>query len=513
MKSNVTKKKTLDVNKNLYDHDIEAAVLGAILLENEQFKSISEDFSPNVFEKYLHRVVAESILQLFSKNEPIDILTVTKKIHENGLLKDIGGAYEVSVLTNRIASAQNLDAHYKILQEKYVEREIVKISEMAKQRVFSYGYDVFDTHDWFVKSAEDILNPIKNKTSVSQIQQVHEEYLVDMTKIIQSGSPTGVKMHIRYMDNLTGGWKSGHMITIAARTSIGKSIFGICSALYPAMYDGTPTAFFSLEMTKQDVVNRVQSIISGINSSKLSKKQLNSDEVSWLNANLDLSKIPMYVDDKPSMTLIEFRTKARKLVQENGVKLIVLDYIQLMKSGSNHAIREQEVSEIARGIKEIAKELSVPIISLAQLNRGVESRGGDKKPALHDLRESGEIEMSSDMVILLYRPEYYGISEYEYDGAFFPNTDGLFVNIIAKHRGGVLGEVYMRLIHEQTKLENWDFDITERTVTIKDGEDFVKKNFDNSKKSDTFVNDTKVEVLSNNLDFLSQGKAQEEEPF
>lgn len=505
------KKKTLDVNKALYSHDMEEAVLGALLLESESFKELAEEFNPNVFDKHLHNVVANAILELTSKNEPVDILTVTKKVHENGLLGDIGGAYSISALTNRVASSVNLQYHYKILQQKYIEREIVKISDLAKQRVFSYGYDIFETHDWFVKSVEDILKPIKSKTSVSHIHDVHLDYLVDMTNIIETGAPTGVKMHIRYMDNLTGGWKNGHMITIAARTSIGKSIFGIMAALNPAMIDNIPTALFSLEMTKQDVVNRVQSIISGMNSSKLSKKLLNKDEVAYLNANLDLSKIPMYIDDKPSMTLIEFRTKARKLVQEKGVKLIVLDYIQLMKGGGNYGTREQEVSDIARGVKEIAKELNVPIISLAQLNRGVEARGGDKKPALHDLRESGEIEMSSDMVILLYRPEYYGLQEYEFDGQFFPNVHGLFVNIIAKHRGGVLGEVYMRLIHDQTKLENWDFELTDRTITRKDTEKNNQNNFAHSNKNSTFVPDEKVTVINENTDFLSQGKIRKDD--
>jgi len=506
------KKKTLDTNKKLYDHDFESAILGAVLLESHALKEIIEEFNPNVFDLKDHKIVAEAILDLYNKNEPIDILTVTKKVNDNGMLKEIsGGAYFIASLTNRIASSVNLQYHYKIIQQYYLERTMLMVSEQAKNRIFTYGNDVFETHAWFCNAVEDILRPIKSKTSLSHVQQIHEDYLVEMTNIIETGAPTGIKMHLKHMDNLTGGWKKGHLITIAARTSIGKSIFGICAALYPAMYDKIPTAFFSLEMTKQDVVNRVQSIISGIDSSKIAKKQLSKEEVAWLNANLNMADIPMFIDDKPAMTLIEFKAKARKLVQEKGVQLIVVDYIQLMKSGQNIQIREQEVSEIARGLKEIAKELQVPIISLAQLNRGVESRGGDKKPMLHDLRESGEIEMSSDMVILLYRPEYYGLTEYEFAGTLFTDTFGLFVNIIAKHRGGSLGEVMMRLVHNNVKLVNWEFELTERTVTKQDTQNFNKNNFAQSNKSSTFVPDEKTSIVTENTDFLSQGQMRKDD--
>jgi replicative DNA helicase len=240
---------------------------------------------------------------------------------------------------------------------------------------------------------------------------------------------------------------------------MGKTAAAVSMVMHPALIDNEPVAIFSLEMSAHQLVGRMQSNISGVNVSKIVKKQLSIQEFDEISvACVDLQQAPIYIDDTPNISLLELKGKARKLVREQGVKLIVIDYLQLMRSGMQIPNREQEIAEISRGLKGLAKELNIPVIALSQLSRGVEARGGDKKPMLSDLRESGQIEQDADMVIFCYRPEYYGIEHYEVGGTEF-ETHGLFMLLIAKHRNGELGEIPLKFIHEQTKLKNYDFNL------------------------------------------------------
>jgi replicative DNA helicase len=250
----------------------------------------------------------------------------------------------------------------------------------------------------------------------------------------------------------------------------------------PAIYHNIPVAFFSLEMSSEQVVSRMQSILSQYNVSRLVKKQLKGYELQDFESRTkQLEKAPIYIDDTPSLSIFELKSKARQLVREKGVKMLVVDYLQLMQSsGGRNQSREQEIGEISRGLKAIAKELDVPVIALSQLSRGVEARGGEKKPQLSDLRESGQIEQDADMVLFCYRPEYYHIDQYEVDGRTF-EAHGLFMLIIAKHRNGELGEIPLRFIHEQTKITNHsissDFkpsvDFDNKKTSIRPNEEFA----------------------------------------
>jgi replicative DNA helicase len=255
------------------------------------------------------------------------------------------------------------------------------------------------------------------------------------------------------LDNVTNGFQKSDLIILAGRPSMGKTASVVSMALYPALFQNIPIAIFSLEMSNEQIVSRMQSFISEINVSKIVKKQLTMSDVEQIKQTCyPLETAPIYIDDTPNISLLELKGKARKLVKENNVQLIVIDYLQLMRSGLNIQNREQEIAEISRGLKGLAKELDVPVIALSQLSRLVESRG-DKKPMLSDLRESGSIEQDADMVMFCYRPEYYGIDNYEIGGEAF-DSKGLFMLIIAKHRNGELGEVPLTFVHSQAKITN-----------------------------------------------------------
>ena len=257
------------------------------------------------------------------------------------------------------------------------------------------------------------------------------------------------------LDNLTNGWQKSDLIIIAGRPAMGKTSISVIFAMNPAIYHNIPVAFFSLEMSSEQVVSRMQSILSEYNVSRLVKKQLKGYELpDFESRTKQLEKAPIYIDDTPSLSIFELKSKARQLVREKGVKMLVVDYLQLMQSnGGRNQSREQEIGEISRGLKAIAKELNVPVIALSQLSRGVETRGGEKKPQLSDLRESGQIEQDADMVMFCYRPEYYEMNDYEIGGQVY-DTRGLFLLLVAKHRNGSLGDVPLKFIHENTNIVN-----------------------------------------------------------
>lgn len=432
--------------------ELEEAVLGALLLESSIFDTIGKDFSPNLFYKEANILVATAIVEMFRANEAIDILTVSQKLKANGELEKVGGAYYVSALTNRIASSANIEHHIKLLQQYTLKRSLIKICGGAVQKAYSDHDDIFDTYTDVQVSVDDALKQVLNY-DVASIKDIHLQGLAESREVANGQGVSGVETGLKMVDRLTSGWQKSDLIILAGRPAMGKTAMALSMVVNPSIKKDIPVAIFSLEMSKQQLGGRIQSNLSGVDVSKIIKKQLDLGDIDYIEKNcIKLLTSPLYIDDTPNISLIELKSKARRLVREKGVRLIVIDYLQLMRSGLNIMNREQEIAEISRGLKGLAKELEIPIVALSQLSRLVEGRS-DKKPQLSDLRESGQIEQDADMVMFCYRPEYYGVDTYEINSESI-EASGLFMLIIAKHRNGELGEVPLRFIHSLAKITN-----------------------------------------------------------
>jgi replicative DNA helicase len=435
--------------------ELEEAILGACMLESEAINIVVDILTPDCFYKEANQILFMAIIDLYKRSSPIDILTVCQKLKSLDKLEDVGGAYYISSLTNRIASSSNIEYHSRIVVQQYLKREMIRLSTENIKNAYDDTLDVFDTFQKGITKIEGAISGVI-KYDVKQIGKVHEKVIAESIIVAQSGIKSGVPTGFRNVDNFTNGWQKTDLIILAGRPAMGKSVCGLAFALNPAIRDNIATAVFSLEMSNDQLVGRAQSSLSGINSSRIIKKQLTVDEVLLVESRcFELNTAPIYIDDTPSLSLIDLKGKARKLVRDKKVRLIVIDYLQLMTVDAGKGNREQEVSMISKGLKALAKELDIPIIALSQLSRAVESRGGDKKPMLSDLRESGSIEQDADMVIFCYRPEYYGIETYEIGGETL-ECSGLMSLIVAKHRAGSLGELRLGFNGDLTKLENYD---------------------------------------------------------
>jgi replicative DNA helicase len=411
----------------------------------------------NLFIDERNKLIADSILKLYKRNQAIDILTLVNQLSSDSKLDEAGGAAHVSQLTNRVASSRNVSYHIRILQESALRKSLIKIGQAATAKSFDPTQDVFDL---FNETQINLDNAIKKVINyeIKGAGVIHDEILLKSLEILEKGTKSGVSTGLRLLDNLTNGWQNSDFIILAGRPGMGKTAAAVSMCIYPAMEKKEPIAIFSLEMSNEQLVSRMQSYLSGVNVSKVVKKQLTLDEIDQIGKKaIGLKTAPIFIDDTPNISLLDLKGKARKLKKENDIKLLVIDYLQLMRSGDKSSSREQEIAEISRGLKGLAKELNIPIIALSQLSRSVEQRGGDKKPMLQDLRESGQIEQDADMVVFCYRPEYYNFEDYEIGGESF-NSKGLFMLIIAKHRNGELGEIPLRFIHTQTKVTNHEFD-------------------------------------------------------
>jgi replicative DNA helicase len=441
--------------------ELEEAILGACMLESDAITKVADILTPECFYVESNKILFTVIIDLYKQSSPIDILTVCQKLKSLGKLEDVGGSYFVSSLTNRIASSSNIEYHSRIIVQQYLKREMIRLSTENIRNAYDDSEDVFDTFQKGITKIESAISGVI-KYDVKQIGKVHEKVIAESILVAQSGIKSGVPTGFRNVDNFTNGWQKTDLIIVAGRPAMGKSVCALAFVLNPALRENIPTAIFSLEMSNDQLVGRAQSSLSGINSSRIIKKQLSVDEVRLVESRChELDTAPIYIDDTPSLSLIDLKGKGRKLVRDKGVKLIVIDYLQLMTVDAGKGNREQEVSMISKGLKALAKELDIPIIALSQLSRAVESRGGDKKPMLSDLRESGSIEQDADMVIFTYRPEYYGIETYEINGETV-DCSGLMSLIVAKHRAGSLGELRLGFNGELTKIENYDSFISNR---------------------------------------------------
>ncbi|MFC4665168.1 replicative DNA helicase [Falsiporphyromonas endometrii] len=432
--------------------EIEKAVLGAVLLEKDAYSTVSEMLKPSSFYLHAHELIYESIIRLAAQQRPVDILTVTEELRKNEVLDEVGGAAYVSSLTSEVAGSANLEYHAQILAQKALSRDLIKFSSRVLKDAFDDVEDVADQ----MQEAESELFQISQqnmKEEVRQINPIVQEALNEISVAANntsgiSGTPSGYPA----IDKMTSGWQNSDLIIIAARPAMGKTAFVLSMARNIAVDNGIPVAIFNLEMSSVQLVKRLISNVCEIPGEKIKNGRLEKFEWAQLDKKLtSLFDAPLYIDETPSLSIFELRTKARRLVREHGVRMIIIDYLQLMNaSGMNIGNREQEVSTISRSLKVLAKELKIPIIALSQLNRGVELRQGDfnsKRPQLADLRESGAIEQDADMVCFIHRPEYYKITTDPEGNSLI----GVAEFIIAKHRNGPVGDVRLSFRKEFAK--------------------------------------------------------------
>ncbi|UKN01734.1 replicative DNA helicase [Paracrocinitomix mangrovi] len=475
--------------------DIEEAVLGAMLLERNAVNDAIDILEPESFYKMEHQKIYAAIKDLFGHSENIDILSVTEKLRKKGELQLVGGPGFIASLTNRVASAAHVEYHARIISEKYILRSLIEVSSEVIKNAYDETKDVFnvlnEAEDGLFKIAEGNLK--KGYSGVKELvkEATDEIEAASKNKDGVSGVPTG----FTDLDRLTSGWQKSDMIVLAARPGMGKTAFVLSMARNSAIEFGQATAIFSLEMSNVQLVKRMMAMETGISSEKLRKGFTDPEDWEKLHSRLsNLTDAPIFIDDTPALSIFELRAKCRRMKMQHDIQLVIIDYLQLMTAGTKGGNREQEISTISRSIKEIAKEINVPIIALSQLSRSVETRGGDKRPMLSDLRESGAIEQDADMVVFIYRPEYYGLDQ---DENGLP-TEGIGEIIVAKHRNGSLDTVRLKFIKELTRFDNLDaFD------TMDYGTSFVpNKDFDNSSDTITLgskMNDDDI-PLGNNLD-------------
>ncbi len=440
--------------------ELEEAVLGALMLEKNALNAVIDILKPESFYKESHQKIFAAIVNLFQKTEPVDILTVTNELKKAGELDIVGGPYFITQLTNRIASAANVEYHARIVSQKHIQRELIRISADTIKDAYEDSTDVFDLLD----KAESNLFAIaesnirKNYDSMSTLigQAIKQ---IEIARNQKDGI-SGVQSGFTELDRVTSGWQKSDLIILAARPGMGKTAFVLSLARNTAVDFQKPVAVFSLEMSSIQLVNRLIAGETELSAEKLKKGNLQDHEWQQLNTQITkLAEAPIFIDDTPALSIFELRAKCRRLKAQHDVQLIIIDYLQLMTAGGEgKGNREQEISNISRSLKSIAKELDVPIIALSQLSRAVETRGGDKRPQLSDLRESGAIEQDADMVMFIYRPEYYGITEDKDNGS---SLTGVAELIIAKHRNGALKDVRLRFISQLAKfvdLETGNFD-------------------------------------------------------
>lgn len=430
---------------------LEESVLGALMLEKEAVNEVIDVLQPESFYKEAHQKIYNAIKELFGESEPIDILTVTERLRKNNDLEVVGGPFYISQLTNKIGSAANVEFHARIISQKYIQRELIQISTDTITKAYDETTDVFELLDeaesnLFRVAEGNIKKNFENMSDLVQQAIKQVEFLNNQGSGV-SGVPTGFTK----LDAVTSGFQKSDMVVIAARPGMGKTAFVLSMARNTAVDFNLPVAVFSLEMSSLQLVNRLIASETELDAEKLKKGNLEPHEWQQLNAKVTkLTKAPIYIDDTPALNVFELRAKCRRLKSQHNIQMVIIDYLQLMTAGADKGNREQEISTISRSIKSIAKELNVPIIALSQLSRAVETRGGDKRPQLSDLRESGAIEQDADMVMFIYRPEYYNLMEDDEGN----DTSGMGEIIIAKHRNGGLEDVKLRFIGKLAKFTN-----------------------------------------------------------
>jgi len=431
--------------------EIEAAVLGAMMIEKEAVPKALELLQPESFYLKEHKLLFEAMTYLFEKGEPIDTVTLYEELKKREQLEEVGGAVYLSKLSQNISSAANIDYHAKIILEKEILRGLITSSHEIAKAAYQGTEDAFDILDNAERKIFEITESHLRKSFLGMDRAVRDalEYIEAIhSKSSQKFSvPTG----FYELDDMLGGFQKSDLIIIAGRPSMGKTAFALTLARNAAVEHKVPVGIFSLEMSTMQLVIRMLCAEGRLNAHLVRTGKLPHEEGVKLSKNAHkLIESPIYIDDSPAQSVLEIRAKARRLKSEKNIGAVFIDYLQLMQGPANSESREREISHISRSLKSLAKELNIPVIALAQLNRAVETRT-DKRPQLSDLRESGSIEQDADVVIFLNRPEYYGIKSYSEDGS---STEGVAEVIIGKQRNGPVGEVKLAFIKEYARFEN-----------------------------------------------------------
>ncbi len=434
-------------------NDMEEAVLGAIMLEKEAVITTLDILKPESFYKEAHQKIFKTISDLNSREFPVDLYTVTEELRAHNELDSVGGPVYLTQLTAKVVSAANVDYHARIVAQKYIQRELIRVSTEIQNRSFDDTYDVTELLDY----SENALFQIAEgniKREVAPINIVIKEAIREIEEAGKRedalvGTPSGFTR----LDRLTSGWQKAELIIIAARPSMGKTAFALSMARNMAIDHGRHVAIFSCEMSSIQLVNRLIVAETDIPGDKIKNGRLNEEEWKQLDTRIKkLVSAPIFIDDTPAISIFELRAKCRRLKAQHKLDIVIVDYLQLMSGPENAGSREQEVSTISRSLKSIAKELDIPILALSQLNRSVEMRGGTKRPLLSDLRESGAIEQDADMVVFIHRQEKFGIPTFE-DGS---STKGIAEIILAKNRNGPVDDVKLRFREEKAQFVDID---------------------------------------------------------
>lgn len=428
--------------------DAEQAVLGAMLIKKEAIAEVAQILRPEDFYRDAHKIVYEAMLNLFNKNEPADIVTVSDYLNNENLMEKVGGVTFITALANTVPTAANVTYHAKIVREKADLRNLINTATDIAGMAYESSDDVADVID----KSEKMIMEVANRQNVSAFTPMRDIVMETFDKINvlyeSKGGLTGIPCGFTDLDKLTSGLQASDLILVAARPSMGKTAFTLNIGAHVALKEHKNVAFFSLEMSKQQLVQRMLCSEGGIDSQKLRKGEL--DKTDWsklVNVANKVAEAPLYIDDTAGITVMELRSKARRLKAEKGLDLIIIDYLQLMQGRTGKGAtdnRQQEISEISRSLKAVARELNVPVIALSQLSRSVESRQ-IKRPMLSDLRESGSLEQDADIVMFLYREDYYD-----------PETVNKNITevIVAKHRNGPVDTVKMFFKKEFTRFND-----------------------------------------------------------
>jgi replicative DNA helicase len=432
--------------------EVEIAVLGAILMDNDSVPKVVEVLKPDHFSDPKHQFIFAAVQNLYEANEPVTTVSLYEELKKDNKLEEVGGAAFISKLTQDISSAANVDYHARLILEKWILRQLISTSMEIANSAFEGREDVFDLLD----EAESKIFGISEegtKESFKSMDKAVKEAL-ELIEAIHSKSLSQVSVPSGYyaLDDLLGGFQKSDLIIIAARPSMGKTALALSVARNAAIDHNVPIAIFSLEMSTIQLATRLISAEARINAHSVRTGKFKAEDGARISRTVHkLSKAPIYIDDTPGLSILEMRAKCRRLKTEKNVGLVIADYLQLMSAGGRMESREREISHISRSLKALAKELNVPVIALSQLNRAVESTT-DKRPMLAHLRESGSIEQDADVVLFLYRPEMYGITQLA-DGTL---TEGLAEVIVGKQRNGPTGEARLQFVKDYARFENMD---------------------------------------------------------
>lgn len=447
--------------------DAERVVLGALMIDKDTFTVVSDVLHPETFYEPRNQKVYKAIQTLSMDEKPVDIITVTDELAKEGTLEDVGGPAYILELSSKVASSANIVYHSRILVQKYMARQLISFASKIETMAFDESQDI----DELMQDAESSLFELSQKNLKQDYTSLEPVVKDAIEKLKQAatneGGLTGIPTGYIKLDDITSGWQPSDLVIIAGRPAMGKTSFALSLAKNIVMDYQIPAAFFSLEMSNVQLADRLISNVCEISGKKIMNGQLDDEEWKRIDKNVrKMQTAPLYIDDTPGMSIFELRTKARRLVREKGVKILMIDYLQLMNAnGARFGSRQEEVSTISRSLKGLAKELNIPVLALSQLNRSVENRDGNegKRPQLSDLRESGAIEQDADMVLFVHRPEYYHIYQDDHGN----DLRGKAQIIIAKHRKGATGDVLLNFRGEFTRFENPD---DNRSISNMDGE-------------------------------------------